>query len=201
MDLRTILKSPIVYTNYQKLVGGYRARRKFVEDYLDANSNDRILDFGCGPGDILEFLPDLDYTGIDIDPIYIQKAKDKYGTRGNFICSGLKNLDLSSLEPFDYVIATGVLHHMDDQECMAFIKWAKGILKPEGKLLTLDGCYISDQNKISKFLIDNDRGNFVRSVDEYTKLMSSQFEMVNQTIEESYFHIPYTLLIMSGETS
>ena len=201
MDLRTVLKSPIVYTSYQKLVGGYRARRKFVEDYLDLNPNQSLLDFGCGPGDILEFLPEVDYTGIDIDPIYIEKAKAKYGHRGEFICSKLEELDLPSGKAYDYVIATGVLHHMDDQECLSFIKWAKSILKPKGKLLTLDGCYIPNQNKISKFLIDKDRGNFVRSVDAYIALMSSQFDTVNQTIEESYFHIPYTLLIMSGESS
>lgn len=199
MNFRSLLNSPIVYTGFQKIVGGHRARRKFVEDYLDLNSNHRLLDFGCGPGDILEFLPKIEYTGIDIDPNYIKKAKKTYGHRATFICSELSDVDFLPTEHFDTVIATGVLHHMTDKECNAFIQWAQSILKPNGKLLTLDGCYIPKQNKISKYLLDKDRGQYVRSKKHYTHLMSKHFKQVTPQIEESYFHIPYTLLIMRAQ--
>lgn len=199
IDFRTILKSPLIYSNYQKLVGGYRARRKFVENYLDLNPDQRLLDFGCGPGDILEFLPKLEYTGIDIDPNYIKKAQKTYGHRATFICSELSDVDFLPTEHFDIVIATGVLHHMTDKECNSFIKWAQSILKPNGKLLTLDGCYTPKQNKISKYLLDKDRGQYVRSEEHYINLMSKHFNQVTPQIEESYFHIPYTLLIMSAQ--
>jgi len=196
MDLRNILKSPIVYTSYQKLVGGYRARRKFVEDYLNVQPQQKLLDFGCGPGDILEFLPEVNYTGVDLDPLYINKAQQKYGHRATFICSELKDLKLNDAGTYDFVIATGVLHHMSDAECSQFIKWASKMLKSSGRLLTLDGCYIPGQNRFSKFLIDNDRGQHVRTVESYKSLVSAFFSNINSQIEESYFHLPYTLLIM-----
>lgn len=197
MDLRTVLKSPIIYTSYQKLVGGYRARKKFIEDYLNIGPTDKLLDFGCGPGDILQFLPKLNYTGVDIDPIYIEKANEKYGSRGRFICSELSKINLEHEEgTFDYVIATGVLHHMTNEECTSFIAWASSLLKPNGRLLTLDGCYIPNQNKISKYLMDKDRGEYVRTPEAYKELVSKGFINVKGNIEENYFYVPYTLLIM-----
>ncbi len=198
MDLRNILKSPVLYSSYQKLVGGYRARRKFVEDYLNIRPEQKLLDFGCGPGDILQFLPEVNYTGIDIDPVYIEKARLKYGHRAHFICSNLKALKLDGRGTYDYVIATGVLHHMTDQECQLFLETAKTMLQPSGKLLTLDGCYIPNQNKIARFLLDQDRGAYVRNKDSYLELLQPYFNTVQCTLEESYFHIPYTSLIMEA---
>lgn len=196
LDPRQILKHPIIYTNYQKMVGGYRARRKFVEDYLPIKHGERLLDIGCGPGDILEFLPDVDYLGIDIDQDYIEKANNKYGKKASFQCTKIKDLKLEPLHTFDYVIATGVLHHLNTDESEQFFELAQRALKPNGKLLTLDGVYIENQNKISKFLLDNDRGQFIRTTEGYKELAVSRFRNIKTTIEEDYFHIPYTLLIM-----
>ena len=33
-------------------------------------------------------------------------------------------------------------------KCTSFITWASSLLKPNGRLLTLDGCYIPNQNKM-----------------------------------------------------
>jgi cyclopropane fatty-acyl-phospholipid synthase-like methyltransferase len=198
MDLRNILKNPLLYSSYQKLVGGYRARRKFVEDHLHLKPTHKLLDFGCGPGDILEFLPEVNYTGIDIDPVYIERARLKYGHRARFECSTLKELHLEEKGSYDYVIATGVLHHMNDENCHSFLRFAQSALKPSGKIVTLDGCYIPDQNRVSKFLLDNDRGEYVRTPESYLTLLQPYFNPTRSVVEETYFHIPYTLFIMEG---
>ena len=179
-------------------MGGYRARRLFAEQHIKIKKGQSILDFGCGPGDILEFFPDVDYLGIDIDAEYIRKAKSKYGDRASFICSELKDIKLNKPNSFDFVIASGVLHHMNDSECSNFFEFAKVALKPNGKLLTLDGVYIKNQNAVSKYLLDKDRGQYVRDEETYKKLIQNHFGHVITTIEENYFHIPYTLLIMEA---
>jgi len=197
IDPRKVLKHPIIYTNYQKLVGGYKARRRFVEDYVKVKPNDKILDIGCGPGDILDFLPEVNYTGIDLDANYIEKAKRKYGSRGHFICSGIEDLKLDQDSHFDIVIAAGVIHHLDNVQSKKLFSTAKKVLKPNGKFVSMDGCYIPNQNKISEYLLKKDRGEFVRTLPEYEVLANSSFDNVESQIEERYFNIPYTLIIMS----
>ena len=55
LDPRKILSHPVIYTSYQKIVGGYRARKLFVENNVNIQSGQKILDIGCGPGDILPY--------------------------------------------------------------------------------------------------------------------------------------------------
>ena len=78
LDPRSILNFSFLYTSYQYIVGGIRARRLFVENDVNVKTGDRVLDIGCGPGDILKFLPEVEYVGIDVDANYIDTAKKKY---------------------------------------------------------------------------------------------------------------------------
>ena len=74
-----------------------------------------ILDVGCGPADILAYLPNVDYWGFDISEAYIERAGNAFGTRGHFNCKQLQVDDLDELPKFDVVLAIGLLHHIDDQ--------------------------------------------------------------------------------------
>jgi len=33
----------------------------------------RVLDIGCGPGNILKLMPDTEYVGFDLNPHYIEQ--------------------------------------------------------------------------------------------------------------------------------
>ena len=195
-DPRYILRIPFIYTTYQKLVGGYRARKLFVENMVKVVPNQKILDIGCGPGDILDFLPTVNYLGIDLDSNYIEKAKKKYENRGKFICTTITDFTISEPGSFDIVIASGVLHHLNDTESIKLFEVAYNALKFNGRLITYDGCYIKHQNLISKLFLKLDRGKFVRTKNEYEKLASHHFSNVKSIIEEEYFRIPYTSIGM-----
>ncbi|WP_179005505.1 class I SAM-dependent methyltransferase [Winogradskyella forsetii] len=196
LDPRKILSHPVIYTSYQKIVGGYRARKLFVENNVNIKPGQKILDIGCGPGDILEFLPNVDYTGIDLDHNYIEQAKKKYGNKGTFKCAGVDDLDLIETHTFDIVISAGVLHHLTDEQCFNLFKIAVKALKPNGRFVSFDGCYVPNQNKISAYFLRKDRGQFVRTQLEYERLAKIHFNNIDSTIDESYFFIPYTSIIM-----
>ena len=47
-----------------------------------------VIDIGCGPGHILQYLPEgTDYNGFDIDETYIAYAKRSFGISARFIAS------------------------------------------------------------------------------------------------------------------
>ncbi len=196
LDPRSFLKFSFLYTSYQYIVGGIRARRLFVENDTNIKSNQRVLDIGCGPGDILKFLPKVDYVGVDVDQKYIATAKKDYPEH-TFLCTDVSSIDLESYGAFDYVIATGVLHHLDDEEVLALFQLAKKVLKKTGKLVTFDGCYTDTQSFMAKKFLDMDRGNFVRREAEYKGLASKVFNDVTTKMDESYFVIPYTSVIVT----
>ena len=143
LDARKFLEIPFLYLAYRNLVGGNRASSIFVKEYIRPNIHDKILDIGCGPADIIEHFPDVDYTGFDSNQAYIDSATENYGDRGRFFCGQVDKITLSEANAFDLVLATGILHHLDDNEATALFEIAKSALKRGGKLVL--------ERKISNF--------------------------------------------------
>lgn len=197
MDLRQILSFPQVYTLWQKLIGDYKLRKIYCRDFVKAKEGDRILDIGCGPANMVEFLPEnVDYVGFDDSEEYIKNAKKKFHNSKNysFFCERVdfaKDFD----EEFDIIMANAVLHHLDDTEAEKLISFAASNLKENGRLITHDGCFVENQSALKKWLLKHDRGQFVRTKDDYFKLFSKYFNKINITIKEGLYNIPYTIII------
>jgi SAM-dependent methyltransferase len=66
-------------------IGGNRLRRWFIDTHVRAKARDTIIDIGCGPGEILPWLPPVEYIGFDVNGSYIAAAQHKYGDRGTFV--------------------------------------------------------------------------------------------------------------------
>ncbi|WP_353778102.1 methyltransferase domain-containing protein [Winogradskyella sp. 3972H.M.0a.05] len=190
------LKNPFVYWSYQGLVGGHKARKHFVKNDVRPRPNIKLLDMGCGPGNMIEYLPNLDYTGFDADKKYIDAAVKKYEEKGLFIHSDIESFEITEPNSFDIAMASGLLHHLDDNNAKRFFEIAKTALKPNGRLITVDGCYIKGQSRIAKFLLDQDRGEYIRTQSAYEALAETSFDKVNISIKHSYFNVPYTLIVM-----
>ncbi len=68
--------------------------------------NRRVLDVGCGLGDLYKFFLkkeiNVDYVGIDVVPIFIDRARTRF-PEGNFILANAENMT----DEYDYILASG----------------------------------------------------------------------------------------------
>ena len=79
-----ILSNPLIYRTYQDLSGGSRARRSFIREHVKPLSRERLVDIGCGPGQLLDLMPQgISYFGFDLSAEYIEEARQKYQGRGS----------------------------------------------------------------------------------------------------------------------
>jgi len=194
-DIRSILAFPTIYSFFSNIVGGH-TWTLYVEKYIRPRDGDRILDIGCGPADILEFLPSVEYLGFDVNQRYIKKATKRFGDRATFLCKKLSREIGKELSDYDIILATGILHHLDNDEALKLFELAQSTLKPGGRLITWDGCYAKGQSLVERFILSTDRGRYVRTKDEYLALASQIFKNIKAYVHHDLLRIPYTIIIM-----
>lgn len=194
--IRPILNRPFFYEFYHHLIGADYRSRVLVSDYIRPKPGDRILDIGCGPGNMLPFLPKGEYLGVDANQSYIDSARQRYSNRGRFVCERVSHHSVQQFGAFDIVLALGLVHHLDDSEARDLFRLGHTALKPGGRMITNDGCYLPKQSAAKKYLLSRDRGEYVRTREEYEKLAHSWFPEVRSQIREDVLRIPYTHLIM-----
>jgi SAM-dependent methyltransferase len=191
------LGSPAGYRVFRRFVGGESVWRLYLAEYVRPAPGEKVLDIGCGPADVLEYLPKVDYLGLDISPEYITSARKRFGTRGRFVCEDIGRVTLEEeVGSFNLVLATGVLHHLDEIHAGALLGLARRALRPGGRLITFDGCYVPEQSRAARWLLSHDRGKFVRTAPEYLRLVSRWFTNIEPHVRHDLLRIPYTHLIM-----
>lgn len=169
--------------------------RQLVAHY-GLKPGDRVLDIGCGPADILEALPPVEYHGFDLSADYIEAARKRFGGRGTFHVEAVDAEQVKQYAGFDLVLATGVVHHLTDAEALDLFRVAAAALKPGGRLVTLDGCLVEGQSPVARWLLKRDRGQFVRGQAAYLALARAVFSKVQPTVTTGLLRIPYTHLVM-----
>jgi SAM-dependent methyltransferase len=195
--VRAALSAPQVYLAYQRLIGA-RKLRTGVLQYLRPRAGDRLLDIGCGPGELSAHLPSVDYVGFDLSERYIAYARAHHGDHGTFFVGDVAEVDASELGRFDLVLAHGVLHHVDDAAARRIFAIAAQVLRADGRMVTVDGCYDDSQSRVAHFLVAKDRGPEIRTVDGYRALAETAFGDVVTDLRHDLLRVPYSLAILEA---
>jgi SAM-dependent methyltransferase len=192
---KSALSHPSVFGLYQRVVGAPECHRRFLDTFAKPRARERVIDLGCGTGASLAHLPEgISYVGVDIDSEYIRAATTRFGDRATFLCSDLITADLSQFAPFDLAISFGVLHHLNDVQAQAVLELARSVVRPGGRLVTIDPCYVRGQSPIARFLNDHDRGRHIRDAGSYRRLVAP-YGSVETEILSDMLRVPYTMIV------
>jgi SAM-dependent methyltransferase len=197
-DPRQALSNASIYCSFIKSLRRDSSMPRFVE-LLKIRPGDRILDIGCGPADILAYLPNnIEYHGYDLNEGYIAAAKLRYGNRGSFTVGTVSANAVADLGTFDLVMSIGVLHHLADGQAEIVFASALQVLRPGGRIITCDGAYVKGQHPIARILLALDRGRHVRRPDDYLAFALRHFPDAKAAVFHDFMAIPYTHCIVEA---
>jgi SAM-dependent methyltransferase len=195
--LQRWLQIPSFYNFFQDLIGGNALRRRFIHDHVRAKTGDKVVDIGCGPAQILPWLPPVEYLGLDLSPAYISSAQRRHGNKGTFVVGDTRTLwDDPRFRDADVAIGLGILHHLDDQEAKHCMSFAYHALKNGGRFVCLDACWTPDQGVLAKYVMSLDRGQNVRTEQAYRELAQDIFPNVTTSVDLKPMRIPYATVVL-----
>ena len=196
--LRKILEAPSVYNLFQTLIGGKRHRREHFERYFQVESGVKILDIGCGTAVLLDYIEaQVDYHGCDMQQSYIDFASEKFSGRGNFYCERVgEKIREEWLGYFDVINAHGLLHHLSDEDSKALLEISHKYLRKGGRLVTVDTTFHEDQSRLSRWIVSKDRGQNLRTPEEYIKLGKEYFSKIEGKLDTKSLNIPFSIYTM-----
>lgn len=96
----------------------------------------RLLDFGCGVGNlygqVLDFFPTAIYTGVDPSKDSIRKARSRFQVAANFQEYDSREWEANG---YDLIFSAGVFHHIPHAEHEALINKLSSLLNQGGRLV------------------------------------------------------------------
>ncbi len=194
-----MLARPFLYEAFSALVGGRGARTALIEHHVRPGERDRILDLGCGPGELRSHLPaGVRYVGVDISQAYIDRARERFPGTAEFRTGDATALD-DDLRDFDIVLGVGFLHHLDDGQAAQALRGAARALAPSGRMVTIDPTFTDPQSRLARAVIRRDRGQHVREPDSYRELAETAFGQVTLGVRTDLLRIPYTHAVLECE--
>lgn len=183
-----------MYSYFYRLFQSLILKRSFNEDLIKLikqhNVQD-IIDIGSADSPLLKHIGnDYSYHGYELDPYFTKKLKSKHkgNEKLNFYNQGVDDIDFERFNPDSSIIVlVGLFHHIDDTQIKRFLDKTKKF-----KVFAIDAVKIEGQKNITKLLMALDRGNFIRKLDNYKRLLINFNFCV---AKNRYLRLPYDHLV------
>ena len=80
---------------------------------------------------------------------------------------------------------------MDDKSIYRILINIKSCINKKSKFISIDPCIVDGQNWISRLLVLNDRGKYVRNKESYVENLKKYFNKVEAFMHDDLLKIPY----------
>ena len=135
----------------------------------------RVLDVGCGPGTNAGEFAHTDYLGIDVNPLYIQNARDRHP--GKFMVADVTTFEAEPDDRFDCILVNSLLHHIPTPEVHRLLGHLETLLTEDGAIHIIE-LVLPPRPSAPRLLAKLDRGDYPRPRAEWELIFSSHFEPV-----------------------
>ncbi|MEI6588264.1 MAG: class I SAM-dependent methyltransferase [Candidatus Moraniibacteriota bacterium] len=108
----------------------------FIADYI--HDGDKVLDYGCGNGRLLEILKDkkIEYVGVDVSQKLIDLARVRYPKHAASIFKVTSQASLAfPADFFNRIVSVAVFHHFPKEHAGDMAKELFRITKPGGTVV------------------------------------------------------------------
>ncbi len=199
MNIAKVFDNANLYNLFQLGVQKSGTKDFLNSEILKTDLVDKVLDFGSGIGHKSQLFQGKQYLGIEPLESCIRAAKRLYkDSNSKFLLGDHTTLKSLPGGTFDLVFAIGVLHHIDNLVFSEFVKQAFRLLKPGARLMTFDPVLHQHQSKLSKWVVKQDRGNWVRTEKEYLAVINSSFTGdTDSRIYSKLLRIPYDHILIN----
>jgi SAM-dependent methyltransferase len=194
--VKRLLGHHSLYVALQRGVGADRLRYRCLDELALADG-DTVIDVGCGPAYYFGRLPDVRYFGFDTSQRYIEHARKRWGSdRAEFRCEVFGEEHLAQIPPADAVLLLGLLHHLTDDQSRHLLRVSAKALAPGGRVISVDPTLHPGQNRISRWMSENDRGEHVRTPEGFVALAREAFEEIDGEVVDEATRIPSSHWLM-----
>ena len=108
-------------------------RLAIIRRMIASDSDDTILEVGCGGGHVLRLFPEAALTGVDVSDVFLSKArKNLDGYRVTLLKGQLDELRLEEA-PFTKAVCTEVLEHVIEPE--RILRGLQRVVQPGGTVV------------------------------------------------------------------
>ncbi len=189
--INKLLAVPAFWDFVQNVLGAMSFKRALYRSKLHPPG--KLLDFGCANGHIADAFLAFDYHGVDIDPIAIAMAKQRFRDKPNM---HFTEADLRSrpFDPdyFDEILFATTIHHLDDETLNAVLKELHYCLKPDGTIHVFDLVRQDNDGWSQKLMRKLDQGRYTRTLPVIVSLIerSGFFD-----IGKASLHTPHGALL------
>jgi SAM-dependent methyltransferase len=137
----------------------------------------RVLDVGCGPGTNTAAFDHTAYVGIDVNPAYIQTARQRFGRE--FLVADVTTFPWPAGAEFDFIFLNSLLHHVESNDARELLRRLATLVVSGGYLHIIDLVLPEHRWSIPWVLAKLDRGDYPRPLAELRALVSMSFEIVD----------------------
>jgi len=164
---------PRLWLIFQRLIGSLKDKQAIALSRYTGQQS--ILEIGCSVGSIADAfrsLPNISYTGIDIDGNAIAAAQRRFfGTTFRFLEESVKK-HAQNGSRYDYILVAGMLHHIDDATAIDILYETYLLSVEDGTVLIYDpDTPTSSDPTYMHWFYKLEQGKFLRSHTETEALI------------------------------